>query len=365
MNALRQSNKRRNLGVLAIAALLLALAAGVFFVSRLRTTVSGAGQTYVLEANQTRVGILVIKDGATAVFRQGSHWIGPVGLSESTLTVEDEVTVTGLISLAATDLRLGENAVVRGGVVSGAGNVYLGRGASVRGGVVSGAGSLFLEEGANVRGGVVLAAGGLSLASEASMRGDVYVAAGNVKLGERAALHGDAVLAAGAMQMEREALADGRLAVFAGGLTMAPQAVLQRGAVLYAGDVRLSPEARIRGDVIVTEGNVTLEGQSEISGRLYLDPESEEGWGRLSQSPEAQITGGVNQTGARTAANWRVGLWALGIALQLAIVPVAAIALLMGLVFYLGRRSGAKKHQAAAAAGHAGSGLQPTVSGTG
>jgi hypothetical protein len=132
--------------------------------------------------------------------------------------------------------------------------------------------------------------------------------------------------------------------MFAGSLDLASKAVLHDDAVLFAGNVHLSPGAQVRGDVILTDGDARLDGQSTISGRLYLSPES--GSGRLSQSPEAQITRGViRPANIQSVASWHIGGWVLGLLLTLILLPVVVIALLMVLVFYLGRRSGSLKHK--------------------
>lgn len=338
-----QTSKSRLPFVLIIVALLFALAIVAFLATSLMlVSISGEGEQYVLKPNQTRLGILILDEGATAIFREKSHWIGPVISKHGALTIEEGVTITGPVSLFSNDLRLREDATVDG-------SVYLF------------SGGLALEPGASIRHNAVLFAGGLLLGPEASVRGDAISFARDVELQEKATLRGDAVLFAGDMRVGSEAAAYGELISFAGGLKLAPKAVLHDDAVLFFGNVHLTPETQVRGDVILTEGNAELEDQSTIDGRLYLNPDPN--LGRLYKSSEAQITRGVVEPeNIKSIAGWRVGSWVLARMLRIIALPVVIVCLLMILMFYLGQRTRLPKNQNRREAGQ-GSRPQPTTPG--
>jgi uncharacterized integral membrane protein len=319
-----QTKKSKMRYALPIIALLLVLAIGVFLASITRAvSISGISDRYVLKPNQIRIGILIINDNASAIFQEGSHWIGPIISKEGALIVQDDVTITGPVVLFSDGLHLGKNTIVDG-------SVYLF------------SGGLTLEPGASVRHNAVLFAGGLTLEPEASIQDNAVLFAGGLTLKPGSSVRRNAVLFAGNAQIGAEAATYGKLILFFGGLELAPKAVLHDDAVLFFGNVHLSPQAQVRGDVILTDGDARLDGPSTIFGRLYLSPES--GWGRLSKSSNAQIIRGViRPANIDSVVAWHIGGWALGILLTFILLPVVVIGLLMALMFYLGRRSRSPK----------------------
>lgn len=319
--------KRSKLGfVIPATVLLVVLAAAVLVVSNTRVvSISGEGETFILEPGQTRLGILTIEKGAAATFHEKSRWIGPVVSKEGLLTVEDGVTITGPVVLFSNGLHLGERATVRGSVV-----------------LFSGV--LTLERGASVRGNAVLFAGGASLAEQASIRGHVISFSGPVELRNKAILRGSAVLFAQGMKLGPEAAVYGKVVSFAGSLDLGPKAVLRDGAVVFSGNLHLFPEAQVQHDVILTEGDATLDGSSRIAGRLYLGQASISGGGRLLQASEAQITGGaVKPEDTESMASRTIGGWLVLQLVRLAALPLVGIGTLMALMFYLGWRSRSRR----------------------
>ena len=339
-NLSTQKKKNRSRLVFAMLAVMLVLAAGVFLAFTTRVvSVSGRGELYVLEANRTHLGTLLIEEGAAAIFRENSHWIGPIISKQGTLTVEKKVTITGPVFLFSNGLQLGENARVQGSVYLFSGNLKLQPGASIRHNAVLFAGDLSLGQGANIREKVVSFYGNVNLQEKASLQGDVVLFFGNMKIGDQAAVYGE-------------------LLSFAGGLEMASKAILDDDAVLFFGKVHLFPEAQVKGNVIVTEGNATLEAQSTITGKLYLNPVSN--LGRLNMSSEAQISRGVfKPENIDSIAGMHVAGWFARQLLKFIMLPVAVVCLLMALMFYLGRGARSRKEKRVAQARYAELSHQP------
>jgi hypothetical protein len=326
------SNPNRNnriRSVILITILLLLLAFVGFLVSITRVvSISGKGSSYILKANQIRMGILYIENDATAIFNENSHWIGPIISKKGALIVQNDVTVTGPVVLFSNGLVLGENDTVDGNIVLFSGSLRLQPGAAVRHNVVLFAGSAILEQGTYIRGNIVSFAG-------------------SVVLKEKANLRGDAVLFAGSMNIGYEAVAYGKAILFAGGLNLAPKSILHKDAVLFFGDAHLSQEAQVRGDVILTAGNATLDSRSRISGKLYLSPDSYKGWGRFSSVPDAQILGGVSRPeNIEKIAGWSLAEGVLWNVAVLLVLPVVAVGLLMALMFYAGLQTRSSKERA-------------------
>ena len=339
-----ESNKRKFRFVLPILILLSVVVIGVFLASSVRVVfVSGKGESYVLESNHFRMGILYIDEGASAVFQKNSHWIGPVISKEGALIVQDDVTITGPVILFSNDLLLGENATVDGNLVLFSG-------------------SLTLQPGAIVRHNAVMFAGGVTLEQGASIRGDLISFSGGVALHERSSLRGDVVLFSGGMQIGSEATAYGKLISFFGGLELAPKAVLHDDAVLYFGNVHLYPEAQVRGDVIVKAGNATLDSQSTIYSKLYLNPESD--FAALYKSSDAQILHGIiKPVNIESVADVQVVSLVLGNLFIIILMSVMVICLLMVLMYYFGRLTRSQKPKDGAKALYAEPASQPTTPG--
>jgi acetyltransferase-like isoleucine patch superfamily enzyme len=326
----------RRIQGLSIVTLLLVLVVCVFAATSVRV-ISGRDDLYVLEANKTRLGILIVEEEATAIFMENSSWIGLVISKSGELTVEDDVTITGPVYLFADSLKLGENATIRGSVYLFSGELMLEPGASIRRDAVLFAGDLNLSEGAIIRDDVVLFAGDLEIGDGAAVQDDAFLFAGGVDLHEGAMLRGDALLFAGPMQIGHRAAAGGDLILFAGGLELAGDAVLYDDAVLFAGDLHLYPEALVEGDVVVTEGDATLESQSVISGKLYLNPEP--GRGYVHKAPSARVIGGIANPDSITAVSgWRTAGFFLQQLLKRILPPVIIILAVVFLVRFRRRR---------------------------
>lgn len=340
-----QTKKSKFRIVFPIVILLIALAIALFLAANFKViTLSGKGETYVLDAGKTQLGILFIEDDATAIFREKSHWIGPVISKEGALIIQDDVTITGSVYLFSNPLALGKNATVKGSVYDFAGGLELRPGASVRHNVVLFAGDLTLQGGASIHNKADIFSGNWCPEEMANIRGDVVLFAGNVNLHEKSSLRGDAVLFAGDMRIGDEATMYGKLISFAGGLELASKAILYDDAVLFSGNAHLYPTAEVRGDVLLAQGNAKLEGQSTISGKLYLNPESTLGPGHLYSASEAQVIRGIIKTESIEAvAGSRIAGLFLGYAILFLIPPVVVVCLLMALMFHLGRHSRAPK----------------------
>lgn len=103
--------------VILIPTLLMALAIAGFlaFITTL-TSVSGRGEVFTLEQDQTRLGTLYIHDDASAILQAGSHWIGPIIAKPGVLIVEKDVFITGPVLLLSHDLLPGENTTLHGSI---------------------------------------------------------------------------------------------------------------------------------------------------------------------------------------------------------------------------------------------------------
>ena len=321
MNTKTQSKSSVVLWI-AMIVLLLLLALGSFLATSLRVVmISGSDESFVLKPYQFRMGILYIDDNATAIFREKSHWLGPVISDQGKLTVENDVTITGPIILANESLLLRENTTVQGSVFLFNGSLTIEQGASVRHNVVLFNGCVTQAQNTSIRGNVVLFNGGLALQDKASVRGDTLLFNGYLWLGQEAIVYGESI-------------------VFMGEMKLAPKAVLRNDAVLLYGNVYLSPEALVRGDMFVVKGDANLDGQSKISGKLYLNSDAE----RLHKSPEAQITRGViRPVNIESTADWRVAAYFIGHFAKLLILPAVAFFVLLVLIFFVGRYSRSRK----------------------
>ena len=294
-----QKKRSKRPFIIITVVLLFVLAIVALLIASLRVPIlSGYGEVFELKTNQVRWGILFLEDGASAIFRKSSHWIGPVISKEGTLTVENDVSITGPVILFNDGLRLKEKTTVHG-------SVYLFNG------------SLAIEQGASIRHNAVLFNGGLTLAQNTSIRGDVILFNGGLALQDKASLRGDGLLFNGFMWIGQEAVTYGESIVFNGGLELAPKAELRNDAILFNGNVHLSPNAQIRGDVVTAKGTARLDSQARIAGKLIEKDEN--------------------------AANWHVVTFFLGHLVRFLVMPVAVILLLMALMFYLGRRTWAGK----------------------
>jgi uncharacterized membrane protein len=329
----RQFSKIR---VFSITIVLVVLVLGILITQSV-IVVSGRTAAYVLKADKTRLGILVVQEDAKAILKENAHWIGPVFIKEGTFTVENDVTVTGPVLLFANGLELAENATIRGGVYLFSGSLRLGSSASVGRDAVLFAGSLDLGEEAIVRDDVVLFAGDLGLAKDAVIRDDAFLFAGDVELREGAALRGDTLLFAGRMRLGQKADARGDLILFAGGLDLAEAAVAHDDIVLFAGDLHVSPKAVVEEDVVVVDGDANLEAQAVIFGNVYynLDPDS----GKVYQDASAQVNGSVSgRDNIDSIAGWRVAVFFFKHLLKRLLPPVIIIILTVYLIRFWRRR---------------------------
>jgi hypothetical protein len=123
----RQDRRIRNL---SIVVLLLVLVVSLFVAIGVRA-ISGENTQYVLEANRTGIGILILDNGASAILMEDSSWIGLIVSNSGRLIVEERATIIGPVCLFSDSLRLGENAKVRGSVYLLSGELMLEPGASV------------------------------------------------------------------------------------------------------------------------------------------------------------------------------------------------------------------------------------------
>ena len=86
-----QSKKSKVRVVLPIVAVLLLVVMCGFLALHFRViSVSGEGESYVLEANHTQLGILIIEENASATLQEKSLWIGPIISIQGELTVEEK-----------------------------------------------------------------------------------------------------------------------------------------------------------------------------------------------------------------------------------------------------------------------------------
>lgn len=371
--------------VLPAFALLAVLTAAILLYSATRVvSISGKSESFVLERGQIRMGILMIGDGASASFREGSYWIGPVVSKAGSLTVGRGATINGPVALFSDPLRLGEKATVRGSIALFSGGLTLERGASVRGNAVLFSGPLSLGSEASVLRNAILFSGPVSIGRDASiggrtiafsgpvelqekalLRGDAVLFSGPLSLGPEALLRGDAVLFSGPLRLGSDATVYGKVLAIAGGLDLGPRAVLHDGAVTFSGDVHLSPGAQVRQDVILAEGNATLDSASTIAGILYLTPEETSQRGRLIAADESvAISGGVVRPhDIESIATRNIEGWLLLRLLRLAALPLIGLGLLVGLVVFLVWRVGSRKARPGAGTSLPEMNLQPTAPG--
>jgi len=329
----KQARRIRNLSV---ALLLLALAVSLFAATSVKV-ISGEGNRYVLEANKTRLGILILDEGASAILMEDSNWIGLIVSADGQLMVEDRVTIIGPIYLFSDSLRLGANATLRGSAYLFAGRLTLEPGASLRRDAILFAGDLELGHGANSRDDVILFAGDLELGDSATVRDDAILFAGDVVLDDRATLGGDTLLFAGDAQIGREAVAGSDLLLFAGDLELTEGGLLRDDAVLFAGGLHLRPESLVEGDVVLTAGDATLDDNSVIAGRLLLNQEP--GQGRVYQASSARVDGGISYpNNINSITGWRTTALFLKLLLKRLLPLALAILVLVLLVRFRRRR---------------------------